>query len=126
MNEPLTQQELSSLESALRRQVEALESELKSERAEVESARDTSSSSEVRDSTDASIAGSMRDVNRAVLDHHEIEIRQARAALSRIDEGTYGLCVDCTDSIGFRRLKAYPMANRCVNCQSKQETGTGS
>ncbi len=125
MNDPLTPHQLSSLEESLRRQVETLESELKSERAEVESARDSSSSAEVRDSTDASIAGSMRDVNRAVLDHHRLEIREVRAALSRMDDGTYGQCLDCADPIGYLRLKAYPMASRCVKCQAKQEMGHG-
>lgn len=125
MNDPLTRQQISCLASSLRRQIETLEAELKSDRAEVESARDASSSSEVRDSTDASIAGSMRDVNRAVLDHHELEIREARAALSRMDDGTYGLCLDCADPIGYSRLKAHPVARRCLSCQSKQETVRG-
>ena len=43
-------------------------------------------------------------------------IRDIRAAIERIDEGSYGLCESCGKEIGEARLKVVPEATRCVNC----------
>jgi len=48
---------------------------------------------------------------------HEIE-----AALTRIDEGEYGLCIDCAEPIDLRRLQAHAAALRCARCQQRFET----
>ena len=37
-------------------------------------------------------------------------------ALRRLREGVYGLCVECEEDIAPGRLKADPLAERCVNC----------
>jgi len=42
-------------------------------------------------------------------------------ALRRIQEGTYGTCVDCRALIPEGRLEARPEASRCVKCQSKRD-----
>ncbi|QKG71216.1 TraR/DksA family transcriptional regulator [Erythrobacter mangrovi] len=44
------------------------------------------------------------------------EIAQIRAALLRIDNGTYGTCASCGGPIGRARLEARPIATRCINC----------
>ncbi|MGV9308567.1 MULTISPECIES: TraR/DksA family transcriptional regulator [unclassified Nonomuraea] len=43
------------------------------------------------------------------------------AALKRLDEGTYGDCVDCGRPVPEGRLEARPEAARCVQCQAKRE-----
>jgi DnaK suppressor protein len=43
------------------------------------------------------------------------------AALARIDEGSYGRCVDCYGPVPERRLEARPATERCVPCQSKRD-----
>ena len=42
------------------------------------------------------------------------EITQVRAALGRIADGTYGTCSVCGEDIGIGRLKARPIATRCI------------
>jgi DnaK suppressor protein len=42
-------------------------------------------------------------------------------ALSRIEDGSYGLCTDCGRPVPEGRLEAKPEAARCVNCQSKRD-----
>ena len=42
-------------------------------------------------------------------------------ALEKINEGNYGVCQECGEQIGAGRLKAMPLANYCVDCQSKIE-----
>ena len=44
------------------------------------------------------------------------EIRMIEAALHRIEEGTYGECVNCGEDIAEARLDAVPHAPRCVKC----------
>lgn len=46
-------------------------------------------------------------------------------ALERIDSGDYTTCIDCGDDIPQQRLRAYPMAVRCVQCQSDFERSAG-
>jgi DnaK suppressor protein len=43
------------------------------------------------------------------------------AALARIDDGTYGHCVDCGNMVPDERLEARPATARCVPCQSKRD-----
>lgn len=45
------------------------------------------------------------------------------AALQRIEEGTYGLCVKCGNPIGVERLEALPWATLCIDDKRKQEQG---
>jgi RNA polymerase-binding transcription factor DksA len=45
------------------------------------------------------------------------KLAQVRAALERIESGTYGLCTDCAAPIHEARLAARPFALRCVTCQ---------
>jgi len=44
------------------------------------------------------------------------EIRMIRAALERIEDGTYGVCVNCGEEIAEERLDVVPHAPRCRNC----------
>ncbi len=44
------------------------------------------------------------------------EIRQIQGALKRIAEGTYGVCVQCGAEIDPKRLKAPPVAAKCISC----------
>lgn len=45
-----------------------------------------------------------------------MEIRQIQAALERIEDGTFGTCVNCGEPISEERLQAVPHAARCRNC----------
>ncbi len=47
------------------------------------------------------------------------EIGQVRAALKRIDEGGYGVCVRCGEPIHPERLKALPFVATCIQCAEK-------
>ena len=44
------------------------------------------------------------------------EIQQIRAALVRLDKGTYGVCTRCGQEVGERRLEAIPHAALCITC----------
>ena len=119
----LSKSQLALLENKLREQQAELRAEVQGERAESDNERDRRSAREVQDRGDEANTDQWRESNAAMIDHHVVEISGIQAALSRVDSGTYGLCVDCGESIGFQRLQAYPSANRCLECQSKAEAG---
>ena len=45
-------------------------------------------------------------------------------ALKRLDEGTFGICVQCNKPIALSRLKAVPYTPMCITCQRSQEQKT--
>jgi DnaK suppressor protein len=49
------------------------------------------------------------------------QLKEIDAALSRLDENTYGVCDECGQEIPYKRLKVRPMTTLCVPCKSRQE-----
>lgn len=43
------------------------------------------------------------------------------SALKRIENGTYGICADCSGKIPTKRLEAYLAAELCITCKAKRE-----
>jgi len=82
--------------------------------------KDDAGSEGARDSQDAGdssvyeVAQSARLENAQNASHR---IRLIDAALARIFDGTYGVCIDCGEPINERRLKSVPEAARCKSCQ---------
>jgi len=56
-----------------------------------------------------------------IRDRESMLINKIRKSLEDIDEGEYGICEDCGREIAFERLKARPIARRCIECKTKQE-----
>jgi RNA polymerase-binding protein DksA len=73
------------------------------------------------DSGDESMANALADFNVAIVDRQVREMRDIEAALRRVRDGEYGVCIDCGTEIGVARLQAYPTAKRCIVCQEKRE-----
>jgi len=44
------------------------------------------------------------------------EIAETRAALTRVEQGRYGLCEGCGQRIATERLRVLPTATRCIGC----------
>lgn len=42
-------------------------------------------------------------------------------ALQRMEEGTYGLCEECDEEIGAKRLEIFPTARLCIAHQEEEE-----
>lgn len=73
------------------------------------------------DPADRATAESDRAFTLRIRDRERRLIKKIRAALQRIDDGTFGMCDDCGEEIGVPRLKARPVTKLCINCKSKQE-----
>ncbi|MFH0969731.1 MAG: TraR/DksA C4-type zinc finger protein [Patescibacteria group bacterium] len=46
----------------------------------------------------------------------ETQLREANDALEKMTNGTYGICENCNKEIDIERLKAYPAAKNCIEC----------
>ena len=51
------------------------------------------------------------------------QLARVKQALSKIGIGKYGYCDNCGRPIEPERLKAFPMAEYCLNCERKFEKG---
>lgn len=56
-----------------------------------------------------------------IRDRESMLINKIRKSLEDIDNGEYGICEDCGSEIAIARLKARPIARRCIQCKTKQE-----
>jgi len=70
---------------------------------------------------DAASTISEADRESALIDAARGQREQVLAALARIDDGTYGRCVDCGTELTAERLDARPEAARCISCQTAAE-----
>jgi len=51
------------------------------------------------------------------LDRESQLLRNVRAALRRIEDGSFGVCAHCEEDISPKRLAAVPWAPFCIRCQ---------
>ena len=74
---------------------------------------------------DWAVADSLAELDIAGVRHALSELADVDNALARMRDGSYGVCIDCGDPIAPARLRAYPMANRCIECQQTFEARPG-
>ena len=48
-------------------------------------------------------------------------IRKIDEALKRIEDGSYGFCLETGEPIGVKRLEARPETTLCIRCKEDQE-----
>ena len=60
---------------------------------------------------------SERDLAIGNLDRESKLLREVKAALRRIDDGSFGACIQCDGAIRPKRLAAVPWALRCIQCE---------
>jgi DnaK suppressor protein len=58
-----------------------------------------------------------RDFAMGVLNRESSRLREIRAALQRIDRGSFGICLNCEEGISAKRLAAVPWTALCIVCQ---------
>lgn len=68
---------------------------------------------------DAAQASAERDKDLRVIEKVRDQLANVERALQRLDEGNYGSCEDCGESIPEERLEALPYVTRCVSCSQK-------
>ena len=69
------------------------------------------------------VLAAQRELAVVTLDRHSRLLREVRAAMVRIEDGSYGVCESCEEAITPGRLDAVPWARYCVQCQDSIERG---
>jgi len=64
---------------------------------------------------------SERDLAIRKVDRESTLLREVKAALRRIHDGSFGTCIECDSAISPKRLAAVPWALRCIQCQDIAE-----
>lgn len=59
----------------------------------------------------------------ALRDRSESHLALVDEALSRLDDGTFGVCLRCGQPIAAARLEALPWAAFCIDCQRLEDRG---
>lgn len=69
---------------------------------------------------DAGAATAERTETLGIIENLKHQLDEVDTALTKIDDGTYGICAKCGDEIGEARLEFRPMSVLCVNCKSRK------
>lgn len=67
-----------------------------------------------------------RDVAILSLNRRSEQVSNIQAALHRIEDGTFGTCANCEETIGRNRLVAVPWTPFCIRCQEIVDRGDTS
>jgi DnaK suppressor protein len=62
-----------------------------------------------------------KEISLILTDRDRDKLQAITDALTRIDEGTYGVCESCESDIAEGRLEALPFTRLCINCQAERE-----
>jgi DnaK suppressor protein len=115
MTNHMTRTDLASFAEVLRaKQVELSRSGRGLDSIVIERSADVLEEAQYKSARELAIAG----LNR------ESSVRRGVAmALVRIQDGTFGACVHCSDDISRRRLDAVPWTPLCIRCQEAADRG---
>lgn len=69
------------------------------------------------DQMDETQYAAARDLAIRNADRESSLLRDVKAALQRIQDGSFGTCIMCEEAISLKRLAAVPAALRCIHCQ---------
>ena len=75
----------------------------------------------VADPLDITQQAADREVAVQNLDRESALARQLRSAIQRVDDKSYGVCLQCEEEIAPNRLKAIPWAEFCIRCQEQAD-----
>jgi len=117
----LTRKQLTELKRIINKRRELLMPEIHAEVARSRNETYGELAGAVPDTGDEAVADLLSDLDNAEVSRDLQELHELEAAQTRIAEGTYGDCAECGATIDFERLRVYPVATRCIDCQRVHE-----
>jgi RNA polymerase-binding transcription factor len=112
---------LHEIRRALLKKREAIIKEAKAEIAKYISGENRQLVDTALDEGDLAVVDISEDVNLMRLASHRQVLLDVDETLRKIDDGSYGICEECGEEIGEKRLSVLPTATLCRNCQEKKE-----
>jgi DnaK suppressor protein len=70
-----------------------------------------------KDEGDRAVASINREIDASQKSRDRALLAAVDAALKRIQDGTFGECLNCGQEISANRLKAIPWVRYCITCQ---------
>ncbi|MFZ2492559.1 MAG: TraR/DksA family transcriptional regulator [Thermoanaerobaculia bacterium] len=77
----------------------------------------------IQDLADKAASAYSKELNFSLSDTERNLLMSIEEALTRLKEGAYGACTNCSAVIGEKRLQAVPWTPFCIDCQELQEKG---
>jgi len=119
--EPWTEQELAEVRKELEAEAAGLRVDISTAEAEIAERLGDAVGDAGDDSADAGAKTFQREHELALTQQARELLAQTERALSRISDGSYGVCESCGQAIGKARLQAFPRATLCVACKQREE-----
>ena len=73
------------------------------------------------DMGDQATAETDRNFMLRLRDRERMLLKKIDETIERIDNGPYGICEECGNEIGIKRLEARPVTTLCIECKTRQE-----
>ncbi|MGA8209015.1 MAG: TraR/DksA C4-type zinc finger protein [Nocardioidaceae bacterium] len=119
--EPWTTAELAEVRNELGADRARLLSELNMAEHEIHDLMRDAGDGAGHDQADVGSTTFERDHEMSLANNARDMLAQTERALSRMDDGSYGVCESCGQPIGKMRVMAYPRATLCLSCKQRQE-----
>ena len=119
--EPWTAEELDEIRDELTGEVARLERAISVAEAGLKDLFSDGSEGAGRDPADVGSSNFERDQEVSLAANVKEMAEQLHLAISRFDDGEYGLCEVCGQPIGKGRLQVFPRATICVTCKQREE-----
>ena len=119
--DPWTTEELAEIRTELEEQARELRGEIDDAEIAWHELQRDSGDGAGDDQADAGTKTFEREHELSLANNSRDLLAQVDRALSRLDNGTYGICENCGQPVGKARLQAFPRATLCVTCKQREE-----
>lgn len=113
--------ELKAMRGEISKELLRLRDELAKVEIEMDDLIHSSSEGAGDDQADAGTKTFEREHEMSLVINARDMVLQTERALERIDSKSYGLCEECSNTIGKARLQVFPRATLCMICKAKEE-----
>jgi DnaK suppressor protein len=76
---------------------------------------------ELFDEVDLASTESDQNMRIRLRDRERTLLKKINKAIKKIEDGEYGVCEECGEDIGMKRLEARPVTDLCIRCKEEQE-----
>ncbi len=79
------------------------------------------STDDLADEVDLASSESEQSMNLRLRDRERVLLKKIDKMLQKIEDGEFGICENCGEEIGVKRLEARPVTDLCIRCKEEQE-----
>jgi len=76
---------------------------------------------ELADEVDLASSEWDQSMNLRLRDRERVLLKKIEIALEKMEKGEFGICEECGEEIGMKRLEARPVTELCIQCKEEQE-----